>query len=1068
MKLSVAFSFLVVFQLYAGTTHSQTTTLSLSLRNATVEQALDRIEQESGFSFLFLDGAVDVGRKVSLDVQGGNISDVLSQIFKNTPIEYKIIDKQIILSQKTTPEPVQQKRRTVTGRVTDKRGEAIIGANVTVEGTTLGTITDIDGNFSLEAPESSVLQISYIGYVSQQVTLKDQKSLRVQLAENMQDLDEVVVIGYGTQRKGDVTSAISSIKSDDFLKGAATDAGRLIQGKVAGLTITTPSGDPTENSQIRLRGTTTLMSSMEPLVLIDGIPGDLNTVAPEDIESIDVLKDGSAAAIYGSRGSNGVIIISTKHPKGEMPPSIEYSGYVSTSAIYKKPDFLTASETRDLIAGGETSLVDYGYDTDWLGEITRTPLSHVHNLSLKGGSKYTNYIFAVNYRSQQGIIKKSDKKGLTLRGDITHRMFDNKLVITAGILNSSFDKSTLDHYIYRQAVIRNPTDRIYDDNGDYVERPLFDYFNPVALLNEYDLQNETRKMRWYSTIKLNPLKDWNIKLLISSDKENNDYGYSTTFRHYETTENGKNGTAERSAWSQRTDYLELTTDYKFNIREHAFSILAGYNYEKGDFDSMKMKNFDFPSDLYSFNNMQQGGALLDGLATMESSKTEYKRAAFLARLTYNYADKYLLMASVRHEGSSKFGANHKWGTFPAASLGWRINRESFLSGASFIDDLKLRAGVGVTGTEPITSYMSLIKMNYKGYIFSDGEWIKQVLPSSNSNPDLKWEKKIEYNFGLDYAFLDNRINGTVDYYIRRTKDMLWDYSVPVPPYLYGEMTANVGEMENKGLEVLVNTTPVRSKNFEWNSSVNFSTNQNKLLSLSNDKFQTNTYFDRGTTGTPLQQTTHRLEVGKPVGNFFGYKTVDITDDGRWILENGQGERVAFEDRTADDRTYLGNGLPKWYAGWNNTFRYKNFDLNISMRGAFGFQILNMQRMYYENNTITYNRLHSAFDKVYDKAVLKSEHEYVSYYIENGDYWKIDNIALGYTIPIKNDKFIKYARVWGSCSNLLTITGYKGLDPEVNTAGSVTDTNTPEQDPGVDHRDKYPTTRTFTVGVNLTF
>ena len=288
--------------------------------------------------------------------------------------------------------------------------------------------------------------------------------------------------------------------------------------------------------------------------------------------------------------------------------------------------------------------------------------------------------------------------------------------------------------------------------------------------------------------------------------------------------------------------------------------------------------------------------------------------------------------------------------------------------------------------------------------------------------------------------------------------MLWNYSVPVPPYLYGTMVANVGEMENKGFEFLLNFVPFRTKNFEWSSSITFSINKNKLLSLSNDKFQTNTYFDEGSTGTPLQQTTHRIDVGKPIGNFYGYKSVDITDDGIWILENSKGERVPFEERTADDRTYLGNGLPKWYASWNNTFKYKQFDLNITMRGAFGFQILNMQRMYYENNTITYNRLHSAFDKVYGKAVLRAEHEYVSYYIEDGDYWKIDNVTLGYTVPLNNN-FIKQARLWASTSNLLTITGYKGLDPEVSTAGL---------SPGIDDRDKYPTTRTFTFGINLTF
>lgn len=980
--------------------------ISLKMSNVSVRSAMTELQAKSGYSFVYIAGDVDTERTIS--VNASQLKDAVAQILKGQNVSYEIQGKNIVVKKESRQQITSSdKKKKVTGTVKDANGEPIIGATVVEKGTTNGTVTDFDGNYALELSGNGILAISYIGYKSQEFLVSQikQSTLSVILKEDTEVMDEVVVVGYGTQKKGDVTSAIAGVKSDNFIQGVATDAGRLIQGKVAGLTITTPSGDPTEKSQIMLRGITTLMSSTEPLVLIDGVPGDLNTVAPEDIESIDVLKDGSAAAIYGSRGSNGVIIISTKNVRGEMPPSIEYSGYVSTSTIYKKPDFLTAEETRQLIAQGENSLVDYGYETDWLKEITRTPISHVHNISLKGGTKNTNYIFSANYRSLQGVIKKSDREGLTIRGDVTHRMFNNHLVITAGFLNSSIDESNLDHYIYRQAVIRNPTDCIYDENGEYVERPLFDYFNPVGLLNEYDMMNETRNMRWHSTINLTPIENWNIKLLLSSEKINNNYGYSTTFKHYETTENGKNGTAERSGWSETTDYLELTTDYKFNLSEHYFTLLAGYNYEKGSYDDMRMYNFDFPSDLYSYNNMAQGNALLDGLAEMESSKTEYKRAAFLARLTYNFADKYLLMASIRQEGSSKFGANHKWGTFPAASIGWRINKENFLSGAKFIDDLKFRAGIGVTGTEPTDSYMSLIKMNYDGYIFSNGEWIKQILPSSNSNPDLKWEKKIEYNIGLDYSFFEGRINGALDYYIRRTKDMLWNYSVPVPPYLYGTMVANVGEMENKGFEFLLNFVPFRTNDFEWNSSVTFSTNKNKLLSLSNDKFQTNTYFDEGSTGTPLQQTTHRIDVGRPIGNFYGYKSVDITDDGIWILENSKGERVPFEERTADDRTYLGNGLPKWYASWNNTFKYKQFDLNITMRGAFGFQILNMQRMYYENNTITYNRLHSAFDKVYGKAILRAEHEYVSYYIEDGDYWKIDNITLGYTVPL-NNKFIK--------------------------------------------------------------
>jgi hypothetical protein len=381
---------------------------------------------------------------------------------------------------------------------------------------------------------------------------------------------------------------------------------------------------------------------------------------------------------------------------------------------------------------------------------------------------------------------------------------------------------------------------------------------------------------------------------------------------------------------------------------------------------------------------------------------------------------------------------------------------------SFIEDLKLRAGFGITGTEPSAPYMSLTRLTYSGRVLVNGEWVQQILPASNPNPDLRWEKKKETNFGLDFSAFNARVSGSVDYYIRRTKDMLWDYQVPTPPYLYGTITANVGEMENKGLEVMLNFIPVKLKNFHWNTSVNYSTNKNKLVSLSNELYKTsNDYFYTGYTGDPIQQSTHRVQIGKPIGDFWGVKTIGIDDNGVWIIEGADGNPKSITDKTEDDKQVLGNGLPKHYAAWNNTLKYKNFDLNITMRGAFGFQILNFQRMFYENPTINirYNVLASAYDKVYDKAVLTYTQEYVSYYIEDGDYWKVDNITLGYTFDVSKVNFLKSARIYLSGLNLATITGYKGIDPEVNRMGL---------SPGNDERDKYPTTRTFSFGVSLTF
>lgn len=959
-------------------------------------------------------------------------------------------------------EIVQQKGTRVSGTITDRTGEPIIGANILEKGTTNGIITDIDGNYSLTLTNpKSVLVISYIGFQTQEIPVGSKTEISVMLEEDSKIVDEVVVIGYGTQKKGDVTSSVSSVKSDKFLKGAVRDAGQLIQGKVAGLSISTPSGDPTGGTQIMLRGITTLKAGTAPLVLVDGVPGSLNTVAPEDIESIDVLKDGSAAAIYGSQGTNGVILITTKKVKGDIPTTIEYNGYLSFQTLYREADMLNASDIRSLAKDkSNPNIEDLGYETNWFDEISRTPISHNHNLSLKGGSAKTNYILNVNYRNSQGLFLKSDKNVMNIRADINHSMFDGKLKLNANIINTETNSYGFDGWIYRQSVIRNPTDRVYDDAGKYQERPLFQYENPVASINEKNEKSQSRFMRWSANINYNPIENLFLKMLVSTRKSNDIYGHSTTFNHISSIRDGLNGTARRSTGASITDLLELTADYKLDIGKSHMALTGGYTYEKSTWENFNAYNFDFPSDQFSYNNIGMGNALKKGEATMGSYKAESKRAAFFGRVSYNYADKYLLMASVRHEGSSKFGDNHKWGTFSAASLGWRLNKEKFMEQMTWIDDLKLRAGFGITGTEPTDPYTSLTRLSYSGNVLVNGKWINQIVPASNPNPDLKWEKKNEWNFGLDYSFLDGRINGTVDYYIRRTKDMLWDYQVPTPPYLYGSILANVGEMENKGLEVLINLVPIRTNDFEWQSSVNFSTNSNKLVSLSNDKFSTtNTYFDWGGTGDPIQQATHRIDVGGAIGNFYGYKSIDIDEKGEWILEGKDGKTIKYADRTQADKQYIGNGLPKWYAGWNNTIRYKNWDLNITMRGAFGFQILNTQRMFYENPNIPYNRLKSAFDKVYDKQLLTIGQEYVSYYVEDGDYWKIDNITLGYTFNTKKITWLQNLRVYASGLNLLTITGYKGLDPEVNRSGL---------DPGVDSRDKYPTTRTFTAGVNITF
>ena len=875
----------------------------------------------------------------------------------------------------------------------------------------------------------------------------------------------MVVIGYGTQKKSDITSAVSSVKQESFVKGFVRDAGQLIQGKVAGLTVSTSSGAPNAGTQIQLRGIATLNSSTSPLVLIDGIPGSLNSVAPEDIESIDVLKDGSAAAIYGTRGTNGVILSTTRKLHGEALASVEYSGYLSVQSIARRPNFLNAAQFREKSQQG-LPFIDYGLDTDWFETITRDmPLSQTHNLTFQGGSKTTNYTASMNYRGWEGMFLKSVNRQLTLRADVNHNMLNGKVRVNLNAISRSRnDDGGFNNYVYRQSVIRNPTDSVRDYRGEWKERNIYFYDNPLAFLTETTARNEVQEMRLSGNIVANIFKGMNLKLQVANVKQSFLSGFSESKKHVSTTKNGRNGVASRNTGFDVDNLLEFTGDYTRSMGRHKITLLAGYSYQDQKSEDFAASNWDFPTDEYSYNRLQAGDALGRGEASMSSFATSSKLIGFFGRANYNFADRYILSASVRKEGSSKFGTNHKWGTFPAVSVGWRVKNESFLKNVNFLNDLKLRAGFGVTGIAPSASYLSLTSLNYGTRFLNNGVWIQSLSPVRNPNPDLRWEKKEEFNFGLDFSILKNRLSATVDLYKRTTRDMLYNYNVPVPPNLFGSILANVGVMENKGVEVLVNYDVIQKRNFKWQTNVNFSTNANTLVSLSNDNFRTTgNFFTAGGTGEPVQDVTHRIDIGGPIGNFWGYKSVDIDDNGLWIIEGADGKPKPYAQAKIEDKKILGNGLPKYYLGLNNNFRYKNFDLSILMRGAFGYQILNFQRMFYENARPqilgNYNVLVSAFDKVYGKTELKNSQAYVSHYIEDGDYLKVDNITLGYNVPISKSTVVKNLRLYVSGLNTITITGYKGIDPEVGRNGLA---------PGNDERDKYPTTRTYTFGAIVNF
>lgn len=960
----------------------------------------------------------------------------------------------------------------VTGKVKDSSGEPVIGASVIVKGNnTMGTITDFDGNFMLDVPAKSVLVISYIGYVTQEVPTAGKNSLEIVLKEDTKTLDEVVVIGYGTQRKGDVTSSVASVKADNFVKGAVKDVGQLIQGKVAGLAITNPNGDPTGSTQIRLRGTNTIGgANTAPLVLIDGIPGELGTVAPEDVESVDVLKDGSAAAIYGTRGTNGVILITTKQAKGVDINQVEYNGYVSTSLIAKKLDMLNADEFRTLYPDQ-----DHGADTDWIDEISRTPVSHVHNLSLMGGNSKTNYIANLNYASRQGIMKKSDFESFQGRIEVTHRMFDDKLKLKFGLfgkknqMESTTSGGSFRGWVYGQATRRNPTDPVRNEDGIWNENvSKFEYENPLALLYEAEGNVKKTQLRYNGNIVYNPIKDLTLSAVFSYIRDNMNRGYGETLNHISALRDGLAGWSSVGAYTKMEKLMELTAQYNKEIGAHKFSVLGGYSYNETDFEELWIDNYGFQDDYFGgWHNIGIGSALKDGKANIGSKKTPTNLIGFFGRATYSFKNRYLLMGALRYEGASQlWGTDNAWGLFPSISVGWRITEEAFMKNQKIFDDLKLRVGYGVTGSQPKDPFLGVAMLKYGSYAFVNGNWVQTIVPASNPNPDLKWEEKKETNIGLDFVSWGGRLSGSIDYYNRDVDGLIYEYGVPTPPNLYNKTMANGGTMRNRGVEVLVTVVPVQNKDFEWSTTGTFSLNSNKLISLSGSIFKSDyDYFNTGTVEYSGQVAdSHRVQVGESIGNFYGFKVVDVDSEGRWIYEDRNGELVNYKDFThaPEDKHVIGNGLPKWYAGWNNTLRYKNFDLNVTMRGAFGFQIINGGRMNYENvkNSRFENRLKSVNDLVFGKHTLSPEvePEFNSYYVEDGDYWKIDNITLGYSFG-QVGKYIKSLRIYGSVLNALTITGYKGIDPEVSTDGLT---------PGYDTRDRYPSVRSFTFGVNVKF
>lgn len=959
-------------------------------------------------------------------------------------------------------------------------GEPIIGASVLVVGTTNGTVTDFDGNFIINVETGTKLQISYMGFSTQEVEAKN--GMVVNLSEETTALQEVVAIGYGSQKKKEVTGSVASLKAEDFNAGVQSSPVGLLQGKVAGLNISRTTSDPTSTGyNIQIRGFSTLGqgTGSSPLYIVDGVPtSNIDNIAPEEIASMDVLKDGSAAAIYGTRGTNGVILITTKRGNAigdKVETQLEYAGYVNVSWINSTLGMANANQFRHLkdVTGGQIEGIDHGANTDWTRALSRqAAITHNHNLAVTGAHKNFNYRASVNFKDAQGIAKNNGRREITAKLAADQKCLNGwlKLQYDFSYMHYRNDKSAADYTVASQL---NPTMPIYNVDGTYFAPNNSGQYNPVEFLNAREEYQDGNYFRGSlkATVDIKAVPGLKVNAFAAIEEgDNRTYGYTNTI-----TDPNK---AEASDWANRQFDMNLnqlyegTVDYAGSWNGHNLVAVAGFSYQHFMDDGMNASNKGFVMQSLKYYSIGEGDASKDYLST-SSWRNAYALAAAFARVNYNYNDKYLLSASIRAEGSSRFGANNKWGYFPAVSAGWRIKGEDFMSDQDWCNDLKLRAGFGVTGNNVGQSLMSVALLSKSDVVNIDGKPTATYTVSQNVNPDLKWERKFEYNLGVDFAFLNNRLSGSLEGYVRNTKDLLWYYEVPTPPYQHTTLLANAGEMLSYGVELALTGVCVQTKDWTWTSSLTMAWNQNKITKLSDpDKGfnysqspQGNLY---GNKFNGSDSYTQVLEEGGLVGQFYGYKFAGYNSKGEMQYYDQYGGKTSKP--TAADKQYLGSAQPAVTYGWNNTVKWRDLDITIFLRGVIGNKILNASRFMYtpdeswvKDGTTNYNFF--AKDVFSGKgpeknngAVYADYGHFSDYWLENGSYLKCDNITVGYTFRFKENKYARSLRLYATGQNLFTISSYSGLDPEVNT--SCIDY------PGVDINNFYPKTASFLFGVNL--
>ena len=1094
MRISTFLLMVCVFCSYAGNAHSQNAKVSIRMNNVKLDKILNEIENQTDYLFIY-NNQVDINKITSVKVKNEAVAQVLDKILSGTGINYKLEGTHIILTTEAIKDlHAQQQAKTVTGTVTDVSGEPIIGANIRIKGTTTGTITDIDGNFSIEAEPQSVIEVSYIGYLTQETVINNQKSIRFLLKEDTKTLDEVVVIGYGVQKKADLTGSVANINTEKLNTQSNANIGQALQGKIAGVDIVSQGGAPGSGTRIMVRGIGTL-NNASPLYIVDGMyMNSIDHINPNDIASIDVLKDASSAAIYGSRAANGVIIVTTKEGSNtEGKPIIDLSVNLGISTASKFLDMLDAKGWAEVTtiarqAIGKPALdmaTDLANkpDNDWQDIMFRPALMQNYNLSVKGGGKYSTYYTGLGYFNQDGIVKGTNYQRYNIQSKNDYK----RGIFSAGtnlIISFSHDKPL--HQELRGGMIGTilqsvPTLEKYDDTreggyggtyGDVVNIP-----HPLAIIDDniMDRYNENVKIfaNLYAQIEL--FKGLKYKLNLTPDFSFERYKNYLNKYDFGLATNSITQLTERQR-RRRNILVENLLTFDRTFGEHKISALAGYTYQDSRFRHIQAYGEGLP----------QGLEEIDAATTNRSNEGNSWRSvltSILGRVFYSYQNKYLFTATIRRDGSSKFGKNNRYGYFPSFSLGWNVAEEKFMENVHWLDQLKLRGGYGVLGNQEIDNYQysSTITTGIN-YPDGNGGLLQGAFPKNFANPDIKWEETAMTNVGIDFMAFNNRLSLTADYYVKNTKDILLTVPIPISSGGANDPIRNAGKIRNNGFEFNLGWMDQPNPDISYGINLIGSFNKNKVIAMGSESGS----IKGGSTNQNI--TTSETKAGYPIGGYWlistaGYfnsqEEVDAyAKDGKKIQPAAEPGDIKFVDANNDgvinddDRVFQGSPFPDFTFALNGNMRYKNFDLSIGLQGVLGNKIYNATRQTLEDVTKGSNFLASCLD-YWTPENKNASHPRLTWddpnrntraesdrYLENGSYLRLRSVQLGYTFPQTWFKgAIQHARVYINAENLFTITSYSGYSPDVNADNA--------NYRGFDNF-IYPTNRTFMLGLNVTF